>query len=370
LQGRLYWRNKSPLSSAFRCLVTPLSKAFSFSCTMPLLSVRSRKFHSTNASSRSSLCPTPNMMKKRKPSPRSRTRTKSHLIYTLLALALSLACHSCTDIPARSVQSAEIQLEEFAKELGTAMRERAGTPATIPEPSSATVASTGEGSENFSACRQFFAAGKPPVVAPRPGNRALCYDAFAILHSGESKTPAFVAEKLNRASVADANEKRTNKFFPDARLRSAERATLDDYKESGFDRGHMAPAGDMPTAQAMAQSFSLANMVPQAPKHNQGAWRTSVEAATKKYAARASGDVYVITGPVFAPSIAQSSSIGPGQVRVPKYLFKLVYDQDKNRAWAHWHLNDNATRASRPISYGELVRRTGIEFLPGLHPAE
>ena len=219
---------------------------------------------------------------------------------------------------------------------------------------------------DFSACPQFFANGRPPVVTHRPTDRALCYDAFAILHSGESKTAVYVAQKLNRDSVADANEKRTNRFFADARLRFAERATLDDYKRSGWSRGHMAPAGDMPTAQAMAQSFSLANMVPQAIKHNGGAWANSVEMATRKYAARASGDVYVITGPVFEPSIKQSPGIGPGQVRVPKYLFKLVYDQDKNRAWAHWHLNDDATRGSRPISYAELVKRTGIDFLPGL----
>ena len=142
------------------------------------------------------------------------------------------------------------------------------------------------------------------MVKPHPSQRALCYDAFAILHSGESKTAVYVAQKLNRASVLDADEKRTNRFFADARLRPAERATLEDYKGSGFDRGHLAPAGQMPTAQAMAQSFSLANMVPQAPEHNQGTWRVSVEDVTKKYAGRANGDVYVITGPVFKPSVA------------------------------------------------------------------
>jgi endonuclease G len=217
--------------------------------------------------------------------------------------------------------------------------------------------------QGFAACLQFFAQGTPPVVETRPMQRALCYDAFAILHSGESKTPVLVAQRLNRASVADADEKRTNRFFPDARLRSTERATLEDYQGSGYDRGHMAPAGDMPTAKAMAQSFSLANMVPQAPMHNRGTWATSVEATTRKYASRASGNVFVITGPVFFPSIAESPSIGVGKVRVPKYLFKLVYDEDENRAWAYWHENSNDTKASAPISYEELEKKTGIVFL-------
>ncbi len=218
--------------------------------------------------------------------------------------------------------------------------------------------------ETFAACPQFFAHGIAPEVTDRPLQRALCYDAFAILHSGESKTPVFVAERLNRAAIADTGEKRSNRFYAEARLRSAERATLEDYKGSGFDRGHMAPAGDMPTAQAMAQSFSLANMVPQAPEHNRGVWAKSVESSTRKYASRATGDVYVITGPVYTPSILMSPGIGPGQVRVPKYLFKLVYDEQKHKAWAYWHENANATPASAPISYAELVKRTGISFFP------
>ena len=217
---------------------------------------------------------------------------------------------------------------------------------------------------DFSGCPQFFANAKPPILTTHPTDRALCYDAFAVLHSGESKTPVFVAEKLNRQSIADANEKRTDRFFADARLRAAERANLEDYKGSGFDRGHMAPAGDMPTAQAMAQSFSLANMVPQAPEHNRGTWAKSVEKATRKYAARAAGDVYVITGPVFEPSIAQSPSIGAGRVHVPTYLFKLVYDKSKNRAWAYWQLNDDATRGSRPIR-GRL-RKRNLKYVKAL----
>jgi len=233
-----------------------------------------------------------------------------------------------------------------------------------------TATAISQATADFSNCSQFFAKGRAPAVKPSLTHRALCYDAFAILHSGESKTPMYVAQRLNRASVADADEKRRDKFFADARLPAAERATLEDYRGSGWSRGHMAPAGDMPTAQAMAQSFSLANMVPQAGKHNGGVWATTVEQATRKYAARAGGDVFVLTGPVYEPSIKQSPGIGPGQVRVPKYLFKLVYDESRNRAWAHWHLNDDATRGSRPISYEELVKRTGINFLPGISLSE
>ena len=97
--------------------------------------------------------------------------------------------------------------------------------------------------------------------------------------------------------------------------------------------------------------------------------------ATRKYAARASGDVYVITGPVIAPNNAHSAGtgagagIGPSQVRMPKYLFKLVEDQDKNKAWADGQLNDDAIQGVKPISCAELVKRTGIEFLPGVTPS-
>ncbi len=117
----------------------------------------------------------------------------------------------------------------------------------------------------FDHCPQFFAQGAVPQVrnAQSLKPRALCFEAFAVLHSGTTKTPVYVAERLNSAQVADAqDEERSNRFFADARLPRAERAELDDYKGSGYDRGHMAPAGDMPNATAMAQSFRLLTPYP------------------------------------------------------------------------------------------------------------
>ena len=305
-------------------------------------------------------------MKKRTLSSRSRTFRSLgslHLVRrsgTLLTLLIGLSLHSCAPVPAqREFAKAAITLETLAQGLGTAVREHSS--ATIPAPGAPKGQAATSNTGDFGACPQFFSGGRPPVVAYRPTHRALCYEAFAILHSGETRTPVFVAEKLNRQAILDADEKRGDKFFGDARLPRAERAELTDYKGSGYARGHMAPAGDMPTPAAMAQSFSLANMVPQSSKQNSGPW-AKIEKDTRHYASRAKGDVFVITGPVFDVS---SGTIGANKVRVPSHLFKLVYDAQTGRAWAHWQANADSTKAGPPISYSELVKRTGVNFLPG-----
>lgn len=213
----------------------------------------------------------------------------------------------------------------------------------------------------FSGCRQFFASGQAPIVPKAPLLRDLYYDDFAVLHSGQTRTPVFVAQRLNRETIQDARgEQRTDKFFPDARLPRNERAELADYKGSGYSRGHMAPAADMPNPTAMSQSFSLANMVPQNRKQNSGPW-AKIEQDTRRYAMRATGDVYVITGPVFG---ADNTVIGTNKVSVPTHIFKLVYDNRTQKAWAHWQANADDARAGAPISYAELTKRIGMELLP------
>lgn len=233
------------------------------------------------------------------------------------------------------------------------------------------VSATGSAQAGFASCLQFFPGQQPPrLPAPaaewRP--RELCFEAFAVLHSGRAKTPLYTVERLTREQLLDArDEQRSKRFFADARLPRADRATPDDYRGSGLDRGHMAPAGDMPTPTAMDQSFSLANVVPQAPVNNQRTW-AGIERDTRHYVLRARGPVYVFTGAVHAAGAAPRPhrTIGDGGVWVPTHLYKLVFDAADRRAWAHWVENSDAARAGAPIAYEELVRRTGIEFLPGL----
>lgn len=215
---------------------------------------------------------------------------------------------------------------------------------------------------DFEQCRQLFANGDLPVIQHQEEfqPRALCFSSFAVLHSGETHTPIYVAEKLNKKLLFEAQgNERTNLFYEEARLPSADRAQLSDYQGSGFDRGHMAPAADMATDESMAQSFSLANMVPQYPINNRKSW-AGIEKATRKYVMRAEGDVFIITGPVFD---GIPPTIGGNKIWVPQHLFKLVYDPSTKRAWAHWLDNTDDAKVGKPISYEELVMRTGIEFL-------
>ena len=224
-----------------------------------------------------------------------------------------------------------------------------------------TFGAPGKISTEFAQCKHFFPAHLPPIVAEAPLLRELCFSDFAVLHSGGTKTPVFVAQRLSRHSLQQAAALRRPKhFYAEARLPSEERAELPDYHGSGYSRGHMAPAGDMGTREGKAQTFSLANMAPQDTELNGGAWNT-IEQDTRKYALRAAGTIHVFTGPVYSAPVR---TMGPGNVHIPQHFYKLVYDPSTGRSWAHWQDNTPQRKVNAPISYKELVERTGIEFIP------
>ena len=207
----------------------------------------------------------------------------------------------------------------------------------------------------FDQCRELFPSQRVPSVAQV--GRDLCFDDFAIFYSPEDKKPIYTVEKLNGEQLQAPHPRRTNQFYEEARLPFHERALLADYRGSGYDRGHNVPAGDMTRERGMAQSFSLANMMPQARQNNQGIWAKRVEEPTRMYIKRAQGDVYVFTG-----SVGNAGSIGKNKVTIPSHLYKLVYDPNKKLAWAYWVENTDEAQMTPPISYAELMHKTGIDF--------
>ena len=207
----------------------------------------------------------------------------------------------------------------------------------------------------FDQCKELFPAQQIPTTTQ--AGRDLCFDDFAIYYSPSDKKPIYTIEKLNSEQLQAPHPRRTNQFYEEARLPFHERALLADYRGSGYDRGHNVPAGDMTSEKGMAQSFSLANMMPQARQNNQSIWAKRVEEPTRMYIKRTQGDVYVFTG-----SVGNAGSIGKSKVTIPSHLYKLVYDPNKKLAWAYWVENADDTQMSAPISYPDLIQKTGIDF--------
>lgn len=217
------------------------------------------------------------------------------------------------------------------------------------------------------ACPTLFADGRAPALTnPKLADRAvpLCFEAFAVLHSGASRTPLYAAERLTRRSVSAARQvERADAFHDEDRLPEDDRASLADYVRSGYDRGHLAPAGDMPTAVAQAESFSLANIVPQNRSLNRGLW-AAIEESVRRLATER-GEIFVVTGPVF-----EGRSIGAikGRVLVPTQLFKAIYDPRTGEAGAY--LAPNAAGAEwRAVPLTTLRDIAGLDVFPALPEA-
>jgi endonuclease G len=211
-------------------------------------------------------------------------------------------------------------------------------------------------------CPEHFSGGEAPVFTnPKLAERTaqLCFEAYAVMHSGISRTPLWSAEHLSRSRIANAKAMtRRNTFHPEQQLPADARAELRDYARSGFDRGHMSPSGDMPTESAQYESFSLANIIPQDANNNQHLW-AGIEEKIRDLADRR-GELYVITGPIFEGSSLQRIN---GRILVPTHVFKAVYDPGRRQAGAY--IAPNAPGSEyQTVSIAELEKRININLFP------
>ena len=212
-------------------------------------------------------------------------------------------------------------------------------------------------------CAAVFAGGRAPVLLNQRlavRSHALCFGGYAVLASGVSRGPVWSAEHLTAAGVEAARGlQRVDAFHAEEALPEADRAEPEDYVHSGFDRGHMSPSGDMADEQAQHDSFSMANMVPQAPKLNRGLW-SRIEAAVRRLA-ETRGEVYVVTGPVFRGGNLRSLAAGE---LVPTAVFKAVLEPGEGAA-AYVCANRDPSRC-RVVSIAQLSARIGVDPFPSL----
>jgi endonuclease G, mitochondrial len=145
-------------------------------------------------------------------------------------------------------------------------------------------------------------------------------------------------------------------------------ATSEDYYKSGFDRGHLCPAGAMKISQeAMFETFYMSNMSPQKPSFNRGIWKR-LEAKVRKWAVK-NGKIFVVTGPVFYGN-NEHVEIGNNGVDIPDAFFKVILDFREPEIKAIAFILPNQKSKKTISTYAVTVNRvediTGIDFFPEL----
>ncbi len=192
------------------------------------------------------------------------------------------------------------------------------------------------------------------------------HEFYSLSYSEEHEQAEWVAYELTKESLIIPNVKRTGNFRPDPKVRKAS-ASDRDYRGSGYDRGHMAPAGDMAfSKEAMSQTFYMSNMSPQIRNFNGGIWR-ELEENVRDWAYK-NKHLYVVTGPVLKGGIQER--IGHNNVSVPKAYYKVILDYTEPDAKAIAFLMDNEISyqplEKYAVTIDEVEAATGIDFFHAL----
>lgn len=196
-----------------------------------------------------------------------------------------------------------------------------------------------------------------PSKAAGAATVLLCRRAYVVDYSFAMKDPLYSAEHLTAAAVSGHEPRKP--FIEDQSIPAESRAFIKDYVHSGYDKGHMSPAGDFhDDTIEMQESFLLSNMVPQAPANNRVVWRMIENFVRKEAVAR--GDVYIITGPIFTSPI---QTIGADKVSVPSFTYKIVIDVKNNEGISFIVPNNSSVAGHKPIEYVHPI--TDVEKLLG-----
>lgn len=211
------------------------------------------------------------------------------------------------------------------------------------------------------------ASGIPMLELPEPipGEQIIEHTGYTLSYNEEYEVASWVAYELTRDEVLGEGS-REDDFKSDPAVRTGS-ATLADYKNSGYDRGHLAPAADFKwSEEAMSDTFYLSNMTPQEGTFNRGIW-ADLESVVRTFAYD-NGSVYVVTGPVLTDG--PYKTIGSNKVAVPKRFYKVILDYTEPELKAIGFVLPNEKSDKRlqsfAMSVDEVEEITGINFFPAL----
>lgn len=204
----------------------------------------------------------------------------------------------------------------------------------------------------------------PKLELPKTNskNQIITHRGYSLLYNETHEQADWIAYELTKEETTKLYE-RTNKFISDPEVKTGT-ASNKDYKDSGYDRGHLAPAADMGwSSSAMAESFYYSNMSPQTPSFNRGVWK-NLEELVRTWAIE-NNTIYIVTGPVLVNGL---QTIGGNKVSVPNYYYKVILDYSepgiKGIGFILPNRESKEPLQNYAVSIDSVEKFTGIDFFP------
>jgi endonuclease G len=148
-------------------------------------------------------------------------------------------------------------------------------------------------------------------------NLLVRHPAFALSYNQSNGGPNWVSWHLAQSDRGRTG--RSENFRPDPLLPPEARIRPNDYRGTGYDRGHQCPSGDRTADEAAnASTFLMSNMLPQTPDLNRQLWRKFEEYCRSQLRAGAN-ELYIVTG-----GTGSVERIANGKVNVPASCWKVA----------------------------------------------
>lgn len=218
-----------------------------------------------------------------------------------------------------------------------------------------------------------------PVLEGGNSSQVIAYTGHTLSYNSKTRLPNWVAYELT-AQEAQGENPRKDKFAQDPQVRGPQ-GSKEDYRNSGWDRGHMAPAGDMKwSTQAMDETYYFTNICPQNHELNGGDWK-ELEEQCRKWAVKY-GSLHIVCGPIVEKNI--HGRLGANKIVIPDKFYKVLLIPKGGEYHGVGFIFENPPRrkskisgkppVNRPLqSYAvtidEVEQLVGIDFFP-LLPAE
>lgn len=200
----------------------------------------------------------------------------------------------------------------------------------------------------YAGCPELYPNGKQIAV---PNTVELCNSFFVTLYDKNNRAVVAVFEKLSKGSTV-GSAPRVNAFRSDTRIKNP--VSPREYVNSGYDRGHMAPAQDASNSFQMRETFLMSNMTPQEPTLNEQSWKR-LEMSVRKDFLKAGRDFYIANIAIY-----NYPSVYVGSIPVPTGYWKIVYNGDL----VSYHFAENKAYASvMSVTYVDVNQLLGITSL-------